>query len=159
MAHTFNPSTQEAEAGGSLWVRGQPGLQDLVPEHAPKLQRNPVSKRKKKTPNSYTHIDTYMLPHKHVHMYTNVNTHTQPILMGVFWIWGHWVKTYHRLHYAGGSLNLGWATQRQSLLHITLLPQTTGKICWWFNDIIHIKEFPPLRRALRRRVGRDGTAH
>ena len=27
-AHTaFDPSTQEAEAGGSLWVRGQPGLQ------------------------------------------------------------------------------------------------------------------------------------
>jgi hypothetical protein len=27
MAHTFNPSTWEAEAGGSLWVWGQPGLQ------------------------------------------------------------------------------------------------------------------------------------
>jgi hypothetical protein len=25
--HSFNPSTQEAEAGWSLWVRGQPGLQ------------------------------------------------------------------------------------------------------------------------------------
>ena len=24
---SFNPSTQEAEAGGSLWVQGQPGLQ------------------------------------------------------------------------------------------------------------------------------------
>jgi hypothetical protein len=27
MAHAFNPRTQEAETGGSLWVRGQPGLQ------------------------------------------------------------------------------------------------------------------------------------
>jgi len=27
MAHAFNPSTQEAEASGSLWVLGQPGLQ------------------------------------------------------------------------------------------------------------------------------------
>ena len=27
VAYTFNPSTQESEAGGSLWVSGQPGLQ------------------------------------------------------------------------------------------------------------------------------------
>ena len=27
MAHSFNPSTKEAEAGRSLWVQGQPGLQ------------------------------------------------------------------------------------------------------------------------------------
>jgi len=26
VTHSFNPSTGEAEAGGSLWVRGQPGL-------------------------------------------------------------------------------------------------------------------------------------
>jgi len=26
VAHTFNPSTGEAEASGSLWVQGQPGL-------------------------------------------------------------------------------------------------------------------------------------
>jgi hypothetical protein len=26
MAHAFNPSTWEAEAGGSLWVPGQPGM-------------------------------------------------------------------------------------------------------------------------------------
>ena len=31
VVHAFNPSTQEAEAGGALWVRGQPGLQELVP--------------------------------------------------------------------------------------------------------------------------------
>ena len=46
VAHSFNTSTQEAEAGGSLCVRGQPGLQEVVPGQNPKLQRNPVSKTK-----------------------------------------------------------------------------------------------------------------
>lgn len=41
VAHAFNPSTWEAEAG-------QPGLQELVPGQTPKLQRNPVSKTKTK---------------------------------------------------------------------------------------------------------------
>ena len=52
VAGAFNPSTWEAEAGGCLGVRGQPGLQELIPGQAPKLQRNPVSKnqtKKKKT--------------------------------------------------------------------------------------------------------------
>ena len=40
VAHAFIPSTREAEAGGSLCVRGQPGLQALVPG-----QRNPVFKK------------------------------------------------------------------------------------------------------------------
>ena len=35
---SFSPSTQEAEAGGSLWVWGQPDPQKLVTEQAPKLQ-------------------------------------------------------------------------------------------------------------------------
>ena len=48
LAHAFNPSTREAEAGVSLWVRGLPGLQELVPGQAPKLQRNNISKNQKK---------------------------------------------------------------------------------------------------------------
>ena len=32
-------------------VQGQPGLQELVPGQAPKLQRNPISKKKKKEKN------------------------------------------------------------------------------------------------------------
>ena len=47
VAGAFNPSTWEAEAGGCLGVRGQPGLQELIPGQAPKLQRNPVMKKKK----------------------------------------------------------------------------------------------------------------
>ena len=29
----FNPRTQEAEAGGSLWVQGQPGLQSSLEDN------------------------------------------------------------------------------------------------------------------------------
>ena len=48
MANTFNPSTQEAEACVSLYVGGQPSLQEKVPGQAPKLQGNTVSKIPKK---------------------------------------------------------------------------------------------------------------
>jgi hypothetical protein len=49
VAHTFNPSSQEAEAGGSLGVRGQPGLQIRVPGQLGLVtQGNPVSKTNKK---------------------------------------------------------------------------------------------------------------
>ena len=40
----FNPSTLEAEAGGSLWVWGQPG----IPRQALKLQKNPFFKNTQK---------------------------------------------------------------------------------------------------------------
>ena len=45
LVHAFNPSTREAEAGESVWVWGQPGLLQLAPGQAPKLQRIPVSKK------------------------------------------------------------------------------------------------------------------
>ena len=48
VAHAFNPTIWEAQAGGSLWVRGQIGLQDLVPEQVPKVQRNLVLKNQNK---------------------------------------------------------------------------------------------------------------
>ena len=49
MAHAFNPSTREAEAGGSLGVRGQPNIKELVPGQAPKATEKPcLGKPKKK---------------------------------------------------------------------------------------------------------------
>ena len=50
MAHAFIPSAQGADAGESLGVQGQPGLQELVPEKLGRtvMQGNPVSKNKTK---------------------------------------------------------------------------------------------------------------
>ena len=48
VAHAFNPSTREAEAGGSLGVRRQPGLQELVPGQATKATEKPCLKKTKK---------------------------------------------------------------------------------------------------------------
>ena len=45
VAHAFNIRTWEAEIGRSLRVQGQPGLQELGPGQAPKLQSKPVSKK------------------------------------------------------------------------------------------------------------------
>ena len=48
VAHTFNPSTQELEADGYLWVWGQPGLQSEFQDsqgnytEKPCLEKKPV---------------------------------------------------------------------------------------------------------------------
>ena len=52
LAHTYNLSTQETEASGSLSVRGQYGLKELVLGQPPKLQRNSVSKNQKEKNNT-----------------------------------------------------------------------------------------------------------
>ena len=49
VAHSFNLSTREAEAGGSLWVWGQPGLQELVPGQLGLLNRETLSRKTKKS--------------------------------------------------------------------------------------------------------------
>ena len=52
MAHTFGPSTREAEAGRSLGVLGQPGLQGEFQnsqsyyEEKPRLNKNKKNKNK-----------------------------------------------------------------------------------------------------------------
>ena len=44
VVHAFNPSTQEAETCGSLWVRGQPGLQSKFQDSQGYKKKNPVLK-------------------------------------------------------------------------------------------------------------------
>jgi hypothetical protein len=51
VAHSLNPSICKAETG-SLWVRGQPGLQSES-RTARATRRNPVSLKKKK--DKYKH--------------------------------------------------------------------------------------------------------
>ena len=48
VAQAFNPSTREVEAGGSLSVRDQPGLQERVPGQEPKSYRETLSRKIKK---------------------------------------------------------------------------------------------------------------
>ena len=54
VVHSFNPSTQEAEAGRIIWFQGQPGLQSEF-QASRTTQRNPVSKIKNKTKNVFTY--------------------------------------------------------------------------------------------------------
>ena len=56
MVQVFSPSIQEAEARGSLWVQGQPGVQRefLYSQHyytKTLLQKNPVSNNQPSPPN------------------------------------------------------------------------------------------------------------
>ena len=48
VTHTFYTSTWEEEAGGYLWVQGQPGLQelDIVPGQVEMLHRETQSRKK-----------------------------------------------------------------------------------------------------------------
>ena len=54
VVHAFNPGTWEAEAGGTLWVQCQPGLQELVPGQAPKQDRETLSQKTKTNTNKQT---------------------------------------------------------------------------------------------------------
>ena len=49
VAHTFNPSTLEAEAGGSLWVWDHPGLQIEFQDNQGYVERPCVKNTKKQT--------------------------------------------------------------------------------------------------------------
>ena len=46
--HTFNPSSWEAEAGGSLWIRGQPGLQNELQDREDYTEKPYLKKQKGK---------------------------------------------------------------------------------------------------------------
>jgi hypothetical protein len=52
VAHTFNPSTREAEAGQvDFWVRGQPGLQSEFQDSQGNTEKTCLEKPKKKKSN------------------------------------------------------------------------------------------------------------
>jgi hypothetical protein len=55
VAHAFNPSTREAEAGGFLSLRFEASLVYKVSARTARAtQRNPVSEKKKKTKKNQT---------------------------------------------------------------------------------------------------------
>ena len=62
VAHFFNPSTREAEAGKSLCIQDQPGLQELVPGQAPKIWGKSAS-TKTNEPNSKDVWKSLKKPH------------------------------------------------------------------------------------------------
>ena len=53
VAHTFTPSTREAEAGGSLWVQDQPGLQSKLHDSQDYVEKPCLEKQAKKKKKSY----------------------------------------------------------------------------------------------------------
>ena len=59
VAYAFNPSTWEAEAGESLRVQGQPGLQELVPGQLELLQRDTLSQKRKEKEREKKNSKTY----------------------------------------------------------------------------------------------------
>ena len=57
VSRAFNPSTWEAEAGESLWVWGQPCLQELVPEQLGLLHRETLSQKTNKQKEMFTTLN------------------------------------------------------------------------------------------------------
>ena len=62
MVYTFNPSTWEAEAGRSLWVQGQPGLQSEFQYSWGHTENLSLEKQNKKgATNIGEKLDAYIL--------------------------------------------------------------------------------------------------
>jgi hypothetical protein len=56
-AHAFDPSTLEAEAGGFLWVQGQPGLQSKFQDSQGYIKKPCLQKEKeRKKSNNNTEV-------------------------------------------------------------------------------------------------------
>ena len=55
MVHTFNPDTQQAEAGGSMWVQGQPGLQSEFQDSQDCYTEKPSLKKQKQKQDDFTY--------------------------------------------------------------------------------------------------------
>ena len=61
MVHVFNPNAQEAEAGGSIWIQSQPGLQSEFQERLQSYTKNPVLKKEKEWPENIPIINLYKI--------------------------------------------------------------------------------------------------
>ena len=55
MVHSFNPTSQEAEAGRSLWVQNQPGLQSEF-QGSQGYTEKPCLRKKKKFKEKFTTV-------------------------------------------------------------------------------------------------------
>ena len=53
VTHAFNPSTWEAEASGSLWDQGQPGLQSEFQDSQGYTEKLCLRKKKKQTEGTF----------------------------------------------------------------------------------------------------------
>ena len=69
VAHTFNPSTQEAEVGGSLRVWGQPGLQPEL-QNSQGYMEKPYLKNKQTTPKHPYILHTQSILNINTYIYT-----------------------------------------------------------------------------------------
>ena len=89
MAHTLDPSTWETEAGGSLWVWGQPGLQSKFQDRQSCYTENSVSKKQNKT-NKQTEgwRDGFVFWYSRLHLLniwqTTTNIHRTESILGCF---------------------------------------------------------------------------
>jgi hypothetical protein len=76
MAHTFNPSTQEAEAGRSLWVQGQPGLQSEFQDIQGYIVTHCLKKAEKKEKKSY--VNASLSAHQRHFFLQQMRVNTEP---------------------------------------------------------------------------------
>ena len=60
VAHTFNPSTQEVEAGRSLWVQGQPGLQSELQDSQDYTVKPYLEKQKQNKTHTHKRRKNYL---------------------------------------------------------------------------------------------------
>ena len=54
VVHAFNPSIQDAETGGSLWVQGQPGLQSQFQDSPGYTKKSCLKSKGKQNKNKQT---------------------------------------------------------------------------------------------------------
>ena len=109
VVHPYNPSTQEAEAGESLWARDQPSLQNKFQDSQSFYTKKPCLEKwgKKRKKEFLTNFNCFILKWKGkcMHSFLSLTYLSHPFL-GCFPAF--WLKV-HSLQYVGfhGELLLG----------------------------------------------------